>query len=234
VLLTHHHEDHTGNAAAVLAMYPSATVHGHAGTLAHLVADRPFPVQWYRRLVWGPASTVPAARARASDMRVFDTPAQLLQHLAGRSLRCDDDGAAVMATLGDGTRLGLYALAHPGHCEDHIMLFAPQRGWLFSGDGLVTPKPKLAFVAEDVPAILRSLEGVVDPSFAGHVSSGGGARMHAHPCAWPCAGALGATRCCSTFCAGCACVLCPPRGAEWNASAAGQAHLAEQPEGRRA
>jgi glyoxylase-like metal-dependent hydrolase (beta-lactamase superfamily II) len=52
VALTHHHEDHSGNAARIAARY-GVPVWGHAltaGKLAH-----PFPIQPYQHFVWGAA-----------------------------------------------------------------------------------------------------------------------------------------------------------------------------------
>jgi glyoxylase-like metal-dependent hydrolase (beta-lactamase superfamily II) len=52
VVLTHHHEDHSGNAARIAARF-GVPVWGHALTAGKLA--RPFPIQPYQHLVWGAA-----------------------------------------------------------------------------------------------------------------------------------------------------------------------------------
>lgn len=49
----------------------------------------------------------------------------------------------------------------PGHAEDHIALYEPQRGWLFSGDLYLAPKLRYLRADEDIYAMLDSLQRVV-------------------------------------------------------------------------
>jgi glyoxylase-like metal-dependent hydrolase (beta-lactamase superfamily II) len=49
----------------------------------------------------------------------------------------------------------------PGHSADHIALFEPNRGWLFSGDLYLAPKLRYLRADEDIYAMLDSLRRVV-------------------------------------------------------------------------
>ncbi|HEX2712040.1 MAG TPA: MBL fold metallo-hydrolase [Candidatus Acidoferrales bacterium] len=49
----------------------------------------------------------------------------------------------------------------PGHAEDHIVLWEPNRQWLFSGDLYLAPRLKYLRADEDVYALLDSLRQVV-------------------------------------------------------------------------
>ena len=48
----------------------------------------------------------------------------------------------------------------PGHAEDHISLYEPQRGWLFTGDLYLAPKLRYLRADEDIYAMLDSLRRV--------------------------------------------------------------------------
>jgi len=49
----------------------------------------------------------------------------------------------------------------PGHAPDHVALFEPDRGWLFSGDLYLAPRLKYLRSGEDVHAMIDSLRRVV-------------------------------------------------------------------------
>ncbi len=49
----------------------------------------------------------------------------------------------------------------PGHSEDHIGLYEPQEGWLFSGDLFLSVKVRVLRIDEDLQASLASLRKVV-------------------------------------------------------------------------
>jgi len=55
----------------------------------------------------------------------------------------------------------LQAIPTPGHMEEHVALFEPQRGWLFSGDLYVRPRPKLGFIDERMGSMIQSLKKCV-------------------------------------------------------------------------
>jgi glyoxylase-like metal-dependent hydrolase (beta-lactamase superfamily II) len=52
-------------------------------------------------------------------------------------------------------------LATPGHARDHIVLYEPERGWLFSGDLFLSSRLKYLRFDEDVHALIASLRRVV-------------------------------------------------------------------------
>jgi glyoxylase-like metal-dependent hydrolase (beta-lactamase superfamily II) len=58
-------------------------------------------------------------------------------------------------------RFRFEVLHTPGHSEDHVSLWEPERGWLFSGDLYLAPKLKYLRADEDVCAMLDSLRRVV-------------------------------------------------------------------------
>ncbi len=49
----------------------------------------------------------------------------------------------------------------PGHSEDHIGLYEPQEGWLFSGDLFLSVKVRVLRIDEDLQASLASLRKVI-------------------------------------------------------------------------
>ncbi|TXT57802.1 MAG: Hydroxyacylglutathione hydrolase [Candidatus Thorarchaeota archaeon] len=61
----------------------------------------------------------------------------------------------------------------PGHCEDMIGLYEPNKKWLFSADAVPLPsKKKIAMPEENVPQIIQTLEEIqrmpIDVIFDGH------------------------------------------------------------------
>ena len=46
----------------------------------------------------------------------------------------------------------------PGHCNGHVALVEPQKGWCFSGDLFISPRPKVVRPEEDIGEIIRSME----------------------------------------------------------------------------
>ena len=60
------------------------------------------------------------------------------------------------------TRRFQFKVIHtPGHAEDHIVLWEPNRQWLFSGDLYLAPRLKYLRADEDVYALLDSLRKVI-------------------------------------------------------------------------
>jgi glyoxylase-like metal-dependent hydrolase (beta-lactamase superfamily II) len=49
----------------------------------------------------------------------------------------------------------------PGHAPDHIVLYEPERGWLFSGDLYLAPKLRYLRADEDVYAMIDSLRRAI-------------------------------------------------------------------------
>jgi glyoxylase-like metal-dependent hydrolase (beta-lactamase superfamily II) len=60
----------------------------------------------------------------------------------------------------------------PGHADDHIVLYEPNQGWLFSGDLYLAPKIRIVMRQESMPVLMESLRRVLkldfDTIFCGH------------------------------------------------------------------
>ncbi len=59
------------------------------------------------------------------------------------------------------TKFCFQVIHTPGHAEDHIALYEPNRQWLFSGDLYLAPKLKYLRADEDIYALLDSLRRVI-------------------------------------------------------------------------
>src|SRR2546426_6221524 len=62
--------------------------------------------------------------------------------------------------LGEGletSRFRFRVIHTPGHATDHVALFEPERGWLFSGDLYLAPRLRYLRADEDVYAMMDSL-----------------------------------------------------------------------------
>src|SRR3989442_10285855 len=67
---------------------------------------------------------------------------------------------APAAPLGEGletSRFRFRVIDTPGHATDHVALFEPERGWLFSGDLYLAPRLRYLRADEDVYAMMDSL-----------------------------------------------------------------------------
>lgn len=51
-----------------------------------------------------------------------------------------------------------YPIETPGHTDDHVSLFEPNQGWLFTGDLYITPYPKVFLKEESMNAYIESIE----------------------------------------------------------------------------
>jgi glyoxylase-like metal-dependent hydrolase (beta-lactamase superfamily II) len=124
LVLTHHHEDHTGN-AGVLRERRGLVPRIHPAGVPLL--RHGFPTRAYRRLVWGAPR-----RADAEPL--------------GEDVR--------------GASLAFQVLHTPGHSEDHVCLFQPERGWLFTGDLFLAERLRYLRSDEDLERLVASLEAV--------------------------------------------------------------------------
>ncbi|QDI92041.1 MBL fold metallo-hydrolase [Salicibibacter halophilus] len=50
-----------------------------------------------------------------------------------------------------------YPIETPGHTADHVCLFEPRHGWLFTGDLYITPYPKVFLQDESMSAYIETL-----------------------------------------------------------------------------
>ncbi|WP_164491795.1 MBL fold metallo-hydrolase [Staphylospora marina] len=138
VTVTHHHEDHTGNAAYFAKTWDIPLYFPERTRELLQTLDMPL----YRRLVWGDIrDPVPTA----------EIPGDRLATPRGGTLR---------------------VIATPGHADDHVCYLDEERGWLFAGDLFVSDRMITGFRFESVPAIIRSLDVVLnfpfDTVFCGH------------------------------------------------------------------
>lgn len=148
VVLSHHHEDHTGAAAALLARR-GVPAHIHADGIA-LVRDG-FEQQLYRRIAWG------------RQPRVTLAP---------------------LASTFDGQRERFEVHPTPGHSPDHVCLFVPERGYLFTGDLFLAERLRFLRRDEDLLGLIESLERMavlpVERVFCAHrgLVKGGTSALH--------------------------------------------------------
>jgi glyoxylase-like metal-dependent hydrolase (beta-lactamase superfamily II) len=61
----------------------------------------------------------------------------------------------------DTARFTFRLIYTPGHADDHVVLFEPNRGWLFSGDLYLSSRLKFLRDDEDVFALMDSLERMI-------------------------------------------------------------------------
>ncbi|KZE37781.1 MBL fold metallo-hydrolase [Bhargavaea cecembensis] len=129
VVLTHSHEDHSGNVPSILKRR-EVPVFVHHNGIAICAKDTPYPA--YRQAIWGkrrPFIALPISetiRSRTREWTVIETP---------------------------------------GHAEDHISLFDPQTGILFSGDLFVSPKTKVIMGDESIPERMASTRRLLELDF---------------------------------------------------------------------
>ncbi|MBI5366522.1 MAG: MBL fold metallo-hydrolase [Planctomycetes bacterium] len=146
IALTHHHEDHSGNAARLAARF-GCPVYAHPEAAAAL-ARADWELGWYREIVWGAPAPAPAVRPIAGDLvagryrfRPLPTPGHSTDHVAFHEpdagwlftgdlflhervklMRWDEDAAGEarsLAALVALPRARLFCGHHPRIWEDH-------------------------------------------------------------------------------------------------------------------
>lgn len=149
VVLTHHHQDHAGSLAAVVAA-TGARVHAHALDAGVIRGDRPPAVP-----------TSPNAFSRASEW-------------VGRRLGIYELAPApVDDELRDGEEIavagGLRVVHTPGHTPGHVSLLMPSRRLLFAGDAAARfagrVGPPLGVYTEDMAEAHRSIAKLAATDF---------------------------------------------------------------------
>ncbi len=131
VVLTHHHEDHVGGAAALAEL--GLAVEAPAAAVPILAEGLRMPL--YRRVVWGAPR-----RFRASPL--------------------GEEVVARLGTRPGADELRFRVIPTPGHAFDHVCLFEPERRWLVSGDLYVHERVKYLRRIESVGLHIESLRRV--------------------------------------------------------------------------
>lgn len=180
VFVTHHHEDHAGNAARISARY-GARVWAPAAALPLLA--RPPPVELYRALVWGtpgvgaaetsPYPDAPTVGAERAPLVAVPAPGHSVDHSL---LHVPARGALFAADLYVAARprtarfdedvvRGLASLRHAAALSDSETLFCAHRGPLDGGARLL--REKAAWLGELQSRATELCESLAD---AGRVS----------------------------------------------------------------
>lgn len=126
LLITHHHEDHTGN-VEYLQRTKSVPVYAY-GNASELLADVHRTIPLYRRIVWG--------RPKCAEMERMDTHYQ-----AGK--------------------YELEVIPTPGHSEDHVCFYVPEKRWLFTGDLFLSTYLRYLRQDENIYEIMTSLQTLI-------------------------------------------------------------------------
>jgi glyoxylase-like metal-dependent hydrolase (beta-lactamase superfamily II) len=139
VFLTHHHEDHSGNSAAIQKRL-GADVFGHSLTRKKL--NRPYKILPYQHYVWG----------RTTPLAVTPFPCPMETDAV--------ESGSMETSLGKMT-----ALHTPGHAKDHLVYFLPEKGVVFSGDLYLGDHIRYFRADEDMGTQILSLKKVLTLDF---------------------------------------------------------------------
>ncbi|MCA9791167.1 MAG: MBL fold metallo-hydrolase [Candidatus Eremiobacteraeota bacterium] len=128
-VITHHHEDHSGNSKTLQRRGLEVMASGRTNAWV----AQGFSIRLYQRLVWAPA---PATRLSPLPAKV------------------------------ETERYSFEPLPAPGHCDDQMVFFEAEQGWLFSGDAFLARRIKYFRADEDFAATLDSLRRLTRLDFA--------------------------------------------------------------------
>ncbi len=131
LLLTHHHEDHTGNAAFLKKKYG---VEVKAHPICARMMTNGFTVTPLGRLISG--------------------------HVAKTQVEALEDRQVL-----DLGKYKLEAIFTPGHTDDHVAYYEPNKGWLFPGDLYVADRIKYFESNENIKTQIDSLKKMLALDF---------------------------------------------------------------------
>jgi len=129
IFLTHHHEDHSGNAAKIHKEL-GAEVFGHELTRKKL--EKSYPILPYQKYIWG---------------RTFPVEVSPFPEFIETSL---------------GKMVPIHA---PGHAQDQVVYFLPEKGVVFSGDLYLGDRIRYFRSDEDIGTQIASLKKVAKLDF---------------------------------------------------------------------
>lgn len=130
VVLTHHHEDHSGNSYNI-SHEKNIPVFSHEKGVKFL--ENGFSLKAYQLIFFG--------KSKKFVSRPFDK----------------------IIETGNGLRLE--PVYTPGHSEDHVCFFEPQKKWLFTGDMFLSVKPRLFRADENLEKQILSLKKILEYDF---------------------------------------------------------------------
>ncbi len=129
-LLTHYHEDHSGN-AGLLQKTKNITVFAHKNSVSYLKDG--YKLLPYERFIWG-------------TPKLF-TP----NYIYGQFLNID--------------KLKFQIIDTPGHSSDSVCILELNNGWIFTGDLIISAKPKYLRKGENFNLQIKSLKKLLKLDF---------------------------------------------------------------------
>jgi len=137
VLLTHYHEDHTGNAPFLQKQ--GIDIYANPISIEMLKEKPTLPL--YRRLFWG----------IREGFQAYEIP----ESFTVRSKK--------------------YEVIHtPSHSKDHICIYSPEEGVIFTGDVYIATRTKLFYKQENIYQTIRDIKTMLNYDFDTICCSHGG------------------------------------------------------------
>ena len=130
-IITHHHEDHSGNARLVSKKLNIPT---YASPRCVEILKKPPRVSPIQYVTWGQNKS-----------------ADLIPLVLSERIETNNYSFEIIET--------------PGHAEDMIALYEPQKGWLFSSDNYLNSYINLFMDNEDMSDHIRSLKKLIELDF---------------------------------------------------------------------
>ena len=130
LLITHHHEDHSGNIAVIKEQF---NCEAYASALCCEAMKSPPPLSLAQKMTWGPRPAYPHLKPISNEI---STPNHRFQ-----------------------------IIPIPGHAEDMVALYEPERRWLFSADLYINSYIGYFLNSESVVRQIHSIRKVLSLDF---------------------------------------------------------------------